>query len=811
MSQSYRLKISRTALKLKVAARIPAQLAVENFLTITRANGVYTFGVDYTVLSPGPITDPTKAYIAIDDQTAGIYRTVSLSSLLTSGLDADLQAIAALTGTGILARTADGTWALRTLTAPAAGITITNPAGVAGNPTLVLANDLAAVEGLASNGMAARTATDTWAVRTITAGASVGVTNGDGVSGNPTIAVTDAELAALAGLTSAADRLPYFTGSGTASLATFTSFARTLVDDADQAAMRVTLALTPGTDVQAFDADLAALAANSTDGLWAHTGAGTGAARTLTAPAAGITITNPAGIAGNPTLVLANDLAAVEGLASTGIARRTGTDAWSVGTTVSVAEGGTGLTAGTSGGIPYYSSTSAITSSALLTQFGPVYGGGAGASPVAMSAGTDGQMIVGQTGAAPLWKTMSGDITASAAGAFSIGATKVTSAMLNADVFSTAHSWAGQQTFVAPILGTPASGLATNLTGLPIATGVSGLGTNIATALQFQLNTVNGVVGYNGALGTPVAGTATNLIGLPLSGLTNQAAYTLVGNFTGSSAAPTASTIPALTHKAAPATTDKIVIADSAASDALKYATLAEAIGAVSSGVVSLNTKTGAVVWSAVKQSFTASGTYTPTTNMVYCIIECYGGGGGGGGATSTAATSTGAGGGGGAGSWATLVASAATIGASKTVTIGAAGAAGTNGPGSGGAGGDTSVGTLCIGKGGSGGLLSSGGSPVLGGLGGIAGTGDRTGTGAPGGTGAGSGLLSVGASSGNGGSSALGGGGRSISSTTAAAGEAGTGYGSGGSGASSFNGSGAVAGGAGTAGFVIITEVIVT
>ena len=67
-------------------------------------------------------------------------------------------------------------------------------------------------------------------------------------------------LADLAGLTQATDKLPYFSSSTAAATTDLSSFARTILDDANASAVRTTIGVAIGSDVQAYDAQLADVA-----------------------------------------------------------------------------------------------------------------------------------------------------------------------------------------------------------------------------------------------------------------------------------------------------------------------------------------------------------------------------------------------------------------------------------------------------------------------------------------------------------------------------------------------------------------------
>lgn len=142
----------------------------------------------------------------------------------------------------------------------------------------------------AANTVPYYTGTTTAATTSLTAFARTILDDVDAAAVRVTIGAQplDATLTALAGQTTAANKLSYFTGVDAVAVTDFTAFARTILDDADAVTVRATLglgsaALNNTGDFQPIDSDLTAIAALTTTGLIERTGTGTAGIVTITA------------------------------------------------------------------------------------------------------------------------------------------------------------------------------------------------------------------------------------------------------------------------------------------------------------------------------------------------------------------------------------------------------------------------------------------------------------------------------------------------------------------------------------------------
>jgi hypothetical protein len=128
-------------------------------------SGTVTSVATGTGLTGGPIT--TTGTISLTGQALAVHNVATSGFFVRTGTDT------------VVARSISGD--------SATGTSVTNGDGISAAPTINLTGQALALHQLATSGVIARTGSGTVAARTITAGPGIAITNGDGVSGNPTI------------------------------------------------------------------------------------------------------------------------------------------------------------------------------------------------------------------------------------------------------------------------------------------------------------------------------------------------------------------------------------------------------------------------------------------------------------------------------------------------------------------------------------------------------------------------------------------------------------------------------------------------
>jgi hypothetical protein len=390
--------------------------------------------------------------------------------------------------------------------------------------TIGLTGQALALHNLATNGIVARTGSGTVAARTLTAGTGISITNGDGVSGNPTITATNNGTVTSVG------------GTGTVSGLTLSG----TVTSSGNLTLGGTLSLTSGNVTTALG--FTPYNATNPSGYITNSGSISGNAATATTLQTARTI-NGVSFNGSADITIVDstkqpldaDLTAIAALAgTTGLLRKTAADTWSLDTNSYVTSSGVTAVSGTapiisSGGTTPAISISAATTSAAgsmsaadKTKLDGIASGATAntgtVTSVAVSGGTTGLTTSG----GPI--TSSGTITLAGTLAIANGGTGATTRQDAMDALAGAVT-SGQylrgngtdvvmsaiQAADVPTLNQNTTGTASNVTGtVAVANGGTGATTAAAALTNLGAYPATNPNGYTSNTGTVtgVSGTA---------------------------------------------------------------------------------------------------------------------------------------------------------------------------------------------------------------------------------------------------------------------------------------------------------------